>query len=91
MKLFSSEESPSLIGLSAQDHRQAKAWVNSKGAESVDKLPPGFDGTNLAYAFHNKFSKIPIIKWQCPPKVGGLRTAQSRLFLFIHIFLCCKI
>lgn len=68
VKLFLSEESPSLIGLSAQDHLQAKAWVNSKEADSVDKLPPGFEGTNPAYAFHNKFSKIPAIKWQCPPK-----------------------
>ncbi|KAL8127108.1 zinc finger CCCH domain-containing protein 6-like [Apium graveolens] len=75
VKLFLSEESPSLIGSSAQDQLQAKTWANSKGAESVDKLPPGFDGTNPAYAFHNKFSKIPIIKWQCPPK-----------FVFDHVW-----
>ncbi|KAK1391649.1 zinc finger CCCH domain-containing protein 6-like [Heracleum sosnowskyi] len=68
VKLFLSEESPSLIGLNAQDHLQEKAWVNSKGAGSVDQLPPGFDGTNPAYALHNNVSKIPIIKWQCPPK-----------------------
>lgn len=68
VKLFLSEESPSLVGLSAQDHLQAKAWVNSSGAGSVDQLPPGFDGTNPANAFHNKFSKIPIINWQCPPE-----------------------
>ncbi|KAL1823327.1 hypothetical protein DCAR_0311215 [Daucus carota subsp. sativus] len=68
VKLFLSEESPSLIGLNAQDHPQAKALVISKGAGSVDKSPPGFDGTNPAYSFYNKFSKIRVINWKCPPK-----------------------
>lgn len=73
MKLFLSEESPSLIGLGAQDHLQAKAsWpMYSTGAGSDDNLPPGFEGTHPSNVLQNKLSQIPVIQWQCPPRVSA--------------------
>lgn len=78
MKLFLSEESPSLIGLGAQDHLHAKSsWPSySAGAGSDDNLPPGFEGTHPANVLHDKLSQIPVIQWKCPPRVRLLLTVS---------------
>lgn len=70
VKLFLSEESPSLIGLGGQDHLQAKAsWPPyTTGAGHDDNLPPGFEESHPANILHNKLSEISVIQWQCPPK-----------------------
>ncbi|KAM0967683.1 hypothetical protein ACFX2A_016435 [Malus domestica] len=71
VKLFLLEESPSQVGLSAQDHLQVKAsWLShSSGTGSDDTLPPGFEGAHPANQPQIDLSQIPLIKWRCPPKV----------------------
>ncbi|XP_059646084.1 zinc finger CCCH domain-containing protein 6-like isoform X1 [Cornus florida] len=70
VKLFLSEESPSEVGLGAQDHLQAKAsWPHqSTGMGFGDNLPPGFEGAHPANLLKNKLSQIPVIRWKCPPR-----------------------
>ncbi|KAL7588705.1 hypothetical protein Lser_V15G36790 [Lactuca serriola] len=63
VKLFLSDESPSQVGLSGQDHLQAKeSW------HSDDNLPPGFEGIQPANLFQNKLSQITLIQWKCPSR-----------------------
>ncbi|KDP36952.1 hypothetical protein JCGZ_08243 [Jatropha curcas] len=70
VRLFLSEESPSQVGLGAQDHLQAKAsWLSHPaGIAADDILPPGFEGGQPANQLHIKLSDIPVIKWKCPPR-----------------------
>uniref|UniRef100_A0A5B6YIN0 Putative zinc finger CCCH domain-containing protein 6 n=1 Tax=Davidia involucrata TaxID=16924 RepID=A0A5B6YIN0_DAVIN len=70
VRLFLSEESPSQVGLGAQDHLQAKtSWPpHSTGLGSDDNLPPGFEGAHPENLLKNKLSQIPLIKWRCPPR-----------------------
>lgn len=70
-RLFLSEESPSQIGLGAQDHLQAKSsWLShSNGIGNDDILPPGFEGGHPPNQFQVNLSEIPLIKWRCPPRV----------------------
>lgn len=72
IRMFLSEESPSEVGLSAQDHLQAKtSWLlHSNGLGSDDNLPPGFEGAHPANQLKNMLSQIPVIKWKCPPRVS---------------------
>lgn len=72
MRLFLSEESPSQVGLGAQDHLQAKStWVTpSNGTGTDDILPPGFEGAHSSNESHINLSEIPVVKWQCPPRVS---------------------
>lgn len=83
MKLFLSEESPSLIGLGGQDHLQAKAsWPPyTTGAGQDDNLPPGFEESHPANVLHNKLSEISVIQWQCPPKVNFVSNVLSSSLL----------
>ncbi|KAL5778169.1 hypothetical protein ACOSP7_011095 [Xanthoceras sorbifolium] len=70
VRLFLSEESPSQVGLGAQDHLQAKSsWVtHTNGAGTDDILPPGFEGAHPPNQFQINLSEIPIIQWRCPPR-----------------------
>ncbi|XP_065881236.1 zinc finger CCCH domain-containing protein 6 [Euphorbia lathyris] len=70
VRLFLSEESPSLVGQGVQDHLQAKAsWLSHPAGTSADDiLPPGFEGGNPANHLHIKLSDIPAINWRCPPR-----------------------
>ncbi|KAK9165238.1 hypothetical protein Scep_000429 [Stephania cephalantha] len=71
VRLFLSEDSPSQIGLGAQDHLQAKAsWLlHSLGTSLDDQLPPGFEGAHSANKLKNEVSQIPLVKWQRPAKL----------------------
>ncbi|KAE9586722.1 hypothetical protein Lal_00004578 [Lupinus albus] len=71
VKLFLSEDSPSLVGLSSQDHLQAKRSLHSHHdrAGSDDMLPPGFEGTHASSQFEIDLSQIPVIRWISPPKI----------------------
>ncbi|KAF8377859.1 hypothetical protein HHK36_031246 [Tetracentron sinense] len=70
VRLFLSEDSPSQVGLVAQDHLQAKAsWLlHSTGMSSDDHLPPGFERTQPTNQLKKELSQIPLIKWKCPPR-----------------------
>ncbi|GMH16500.1 hypothetical protein Nepgr_018341 [Nepenthes gracilis] len=71
VKLFLSEESPSQVGLGAQDHLQAKKTLHallSTGILPDDSLPPGFEGFNPSNQSKNDLAQIPRIKWICPPR-----------------------
>ncbi|XP_022852989.1 zinc finger CCCH domain-containing protein 6-like [Olea europaea var. sylvestris] len=54
VRLFSSEESPS--------------QVNSEALKSDDDFPPGFKRIQTPNLWRNKLSKIPLVKWRCPPQ-----------------------
>lgn len=71
VRLFLSEECPSLVGLSAQDHLQAKAsWMlHSNTIGFDDNLPPGFEGCHSVNQLKNTFSQIPLVAWTSPPRV----------------------
>ncbi|KAJ6412044.1 hypothetical protein OIU84_005172 [Salix udensis] len=69
VRLFLSEESPSLVGSSAQDHLQAKLPWPSHSAGTDDFQPPGFEGSHPACQLQIKVSEIPVIKWKCPPRL----------------------
>ncbi|CAL0327000.1 unnamed protein product [Lupinus luteus] len=71
VKLFLSEDSPSLVGLSSQDHLQAKRSLHSHHDRpgSDDMLPPGFEGTGASSQFEIDLSQIPVIQWISPPKI----------------------
>ncbi|XP_010271421.1 PREDICTED: zinc finger CCCH domain-containing protein 6 isoform X2 [Nelumbo nucifera] len=70
VRLFLSEDSPSQVGIGAQDHLQAKtSWLlHSTGMNSDDQLPPGFEGAHPANQLKKELSQIPLVKWKCPPK-----------------------
>ncbi|KAJ0024072.1 hypothetical protein Pint_09113 [Pistacia integerrima] len=70
VRLFLSEESPSQVGLGAQEHLQAKSsWpMHSNGVVSDEFLPPGFEGAHPPNQLQIKLSEIPLIKWRCPPR-----------------------
>eukprot|EP00257_Ricinus_communis_P017683 XP_015576185.1 zinc finger CCCH domain-containing protein 6 [Ricinus communis] len=70
VRLFLTEESPSQVGLGAQDHLQAKAsWLSHPaGTVGDDILPPGFEGGAPVNQSYVKLSDIPVIKWRCPPR-----------------------
>ncbi|KAL9358096.1 hypothetical protein Peur_051349 [Populus x canadensis] len=69
VRLFLSEESPSLVGSGAQDHLQAKSSWPSHSAGTDDFQPPGFEGGHPASQLQIKVSEIPVIKWRCPPRL----------------------
>ncbi|KAA0065175.1 hypothetical protein IC582_006451 [Cucumis melo] len=72
VRLFSSEDCPSQVGLGAQDHLQAKAsWLlhsTGSGLGSDDTLPPGFEVAHPENQLQIKLSQIPVNQWRCPPK-----------------------
>ncbi|KAI9200178.1 hypothetical protein LWI28_003763 [Acer negundo] len=70
VRLFLSEESPSQVGLGAQDHLQAKSSLvtHTNGVGADDILPPGFEGAHTPNQFAIDLSEIPIIPWRCLPK-----------------------
>ncbi|XP_044475576.1 zinc finger CCCH domain-containing protein 6-like [Mangifera indica] len=70
VRLFLSEESPSQVGLGAQDHLQAKSsWpTHLNGAINNEFLPPGFEGAHPPNQLQIKLSEIPLIKWGCPQR-----------------------
>ncbi|CAN4105261.1 unnamed protein product [Withania somnifera] len=69
VKLFLSEDSPSQVGLGAQDHLQAKISLPLHAGVLVsgDNLPPGFEGAQAESLLKNKIAQIPVIKWSRPP------------------------
>ncbi|KAJ7966842.1 zinc finger CCCH domain-containing protein 6-like [Quillaja saponaria] len=71
VRLFLSEESPSQVGLGAQDHLQAKTslLLQSTGAGSDDILPPGFEGAPASNQLQIQLSEIPLVKWTSPPRL----------------------
>ncbi|KAF6136134.1 hypothetical protein GIB67_030182 [Kingdonia uniflora] len=71
VRLFLSEDSPSKVGLGAQDDLQAKAsWLlHSTGTGSDDNLPPGFEGPQSTDQMKIDLSEMPLIKWKCPPRL----------------------
>ncbi|CAN1314832.1 Zinc finger CCCH domain-containing protein 6 [Linum perenne] len=70
VRLFLSDESPSQVGASPQDHLQAKAsWVSHlTGTASDDVLPPGFELGQHPNQPQIKASDVPLVKWRCPPR-----------------------
>ncbi|XP_051124432.1 zinc finger CCCH domain-containing protein 6-like isoform X2 [Andrographis paniculata] len=71
VRLFLTEESPSRVGMGTQDSLQAKPlWPLQSGVMvSNDSLPPGFDGIRPANPWRAKPSRIPLVKWSCPPRL----------------------
>ncbi|KAK7360170.1 hypothetical protein VNO77_02151 [Canavalia gladiata] len=69
VKLFLSEDYPSKVGQKSQDHLQAKtsSILHSSTSEPND-LPPGFESSHFLNQPKVEFSRIPQIKWKCPPK-----------------------
>lgn len=94
VKLFLLEESPSQVGLSAQDHLQAKtSWLShSSGTGSDDNLPPGFESAHPASQLQIDLSQIPLIRWKTPPRVNMnsciifIFIFVIRVYLFIYVF-----
>ncbi|XP_028196693.1 zinc finger CCCH domain-containing protein 30-like isoform X1 [Glycine soja] len=70
VKLFLSEDFPSIVGQKSQDHLQAKtsSMLHSSINEPND-LPPGFESSHFLNQPKVEFSNIPQIKWECPPVV----------------------
>ncbi|GAB4852496.1 hypothetical protein Ancab_016710 [Ancistrocladus abbreviatus] len=71
VRLFLSEDSPSQVGLGAQEHLQAKKTthvLHSTGLVPDDSLPPGFEGFCPANQLKQKLAQIPVIRWTCPPR-----------------------
>lgn len=70
VRLFLSEESPSQVGLGAQDHLQAKSsWTSqTSGITSDDNLPPGFEGAQASNLWRTKLAQIPLVKWELPTR-----------------------
>ncbi|KAG2692722.1 hypothetical protein I3760_08G065700 [Carya illinoinensis] len=68
VRLFLSEESPTQVGLGAQDHLQAKTSLvlHSTGPGSDGNLPPGFEGSHPDKQLQIKLSQIHLIKWRSP-------------------------
>lgn len=72
IRLFLSEESPSQVGLGAQDHLQEKTFSVSHlyGAAVDDFLPPGFEGAPSTNHLQINLSEVPVINWRCPLRVS---------------------
>lgn len=70
VKLFLSEDFPSIVGQKSQDHLQAKtsSMLHSSINEPND-LPPGFESSHFLNQPKVELSNIPLIKWECPPLV----------------------
>ncbi|CAH9094249.1 unnamed protein product [Cuscuta epithymum] len=66
VRLFLSEESPLQVGLSSQDHLQAKPSLEG-GITNDDNLPPGFEAVLGSTLCKTKLDQIPLIKWERPP------------------------
>ncbi|CAH9095082.1 unnamed protein product [Cuscuta europaea] len=66
VRLFLSEESPLQVGLSSQDHLQAKPSL-AGGITYDDNLPPGFEAVQGSTLCKTKLGQIPLIKWGRPP------------------------
>lgn len=81
VRLFLSEDSPSQVGLSAQDDLQAKTslLLHPSSGGSDGNLPPGFEGSHPSSQLQMKLSQIPLIRWTNPPKV---------IFLSVFNILC---
>ncbi|TVU16466.1 hypothetical protein EJB05_40032 [Eragrostis curvula] len=71
VRLFLSDDSPSQAGLRPQDNLQAKgSWLmHAAGPSSDDSLPPGFESLQPANDVKIDTSKVPLIRWKCPPKM----------------------
>ncbi|KAL6844419.1 hypothetical protein ACP4OV_026092 [Aristida adscensionis] len=71
VRLFLSEDSPSQAGLRPQDNLQAKgSWLmHAAGPSSDDSLPPGFESLQPSNDLKIDISKVPLIRWRCPPKI----------------------
>ncbi|ONK68019.1 uncharacterized protein A4U43_C05F6340 [Asparagus officinalis] len=72
VRLFLSEDAPSQSVLGTQDQLQAKAtWLlHAAGlSDSDDSLPPGFEAPQKYHHPKIEISQIPLIKWQCPPRL----------------------
>ncbi|XP_038881358.1 zinc finger CCCH domain-containing protein 6-like [Benincasa hispida] len=68
VKLFSSEDCPSKVGLKSYEHLRAKtSWMLPPHAIESNDCPPGFNDTHLGNRLAD-ISDIPFIKWNCPPK-----------------------
>lgn len=87
MKLFSSEDCPSKVGLKSPDHLQARtsSMLHPYTVESND-CPPGFDVTHMGNQLTD-LSCIPLIKWNYPPKVSTVRYFPQ-MPKYFSIFLC---
>lgn len=70
IRLFLSEDSPSQVGVGAQDNLQSKtSWIlHSSGAGSDVQLPPGFEGSHSSDQSKKEVFQIPLVKWERPPK-----------------------
>ncbi|KAG5050861.1 hypothetical protein GLYMA_02G049700v4 [Glycine max] len=70
VKLFLSDDYPSIVGQKSQDHLQAKtsSMLHSSINEPND-LPPGFESSHFLNQPKVELSNIPLIKWECPPLV----------------------
>ncbi|XP_043709754.1 zinc finger CCCH domain-containing protein 6-like [Telopea speciosissima] len=67
VRLFLSDDSPSQVGIGAQDHLQTKtSWLLHSTGMGDDHLPPGFEAAHPANQL-KELSLIPLIKWKCPP------------------------
>ncbi|XP_022133374.1 zinc finger CCCH domain-containing protein 6-like [Momordica charantia] len=68
VKLFSSEDCPSKVGLKSPDHLQAKTpWMLHPLTSEFNDCPPGFEVTQSGNQLAD-LSCISSIKWKCPPK-----------------------
>lgn len=72
VRLFLSEDSPLQSGQRMQDLLQAKAaWLlPAAGLKSEDSLLPGFEERRRDQHPQIEILQIPLIRWQCPPRVG---------------------
>ncbi|WOK95343.1 zinc finger CCCH domain-containing protein 30 [Canna indica] len=72
VRLFLAEDAPALSRLGTQDNLQAKgSWLLHASSIGNDdsSLPPGFEAPHPAYQLKSEISKIPLVKWKCPPNM----------------------
>ncbi|XP_038883839.1 zinc finger CCCH domain-containing protein 6-like [Benincasa hispida] len=68
VKLFSSEDCPSKVGLKSPDHLQVKTpWMLHPYTAESNDCPPGFEVTPLGNQLAD-MSCNPLVKWNCPLK-----------------------
>ncbi|CAK9320727.1 unnamed protein product [Citrullus colocynthis] len=68
VKLFSSEDCPSKVGLKSPDHLQAKTpWMLHPHSAKFNDCPPGFEVTPFGNQLADLFCS-PLVKWKCPLK-----------------------
>ncbi|KAL0543401.1 hypothetical protein IC582_018497 [Cucumis melo] len=68
VKLFSSEDCPSKVGLKSPDQLQAKTpWMLHPYTTEINDCPPGFEVTPLGNQLAD-LSCIPLVKWKRPLK-----------------------